>query len=605
MGEKARLLFQDYRILKRFWPYARPFRWLILASILSIPAVSLLGLAQPMMLLHGIDVNLQGIPAPAGRQSVFRLLGLEAALNRGLAGVTTSGLIFAGLVVAEYALRSLQIYTLQYAGLRSIGRLRADMYDHVSSQSASYFDRNPTGALLTRSTSDIEALGEALATGVVTILGDVFNLVAITIAMLLLKVELTLVSFAIAPVLIVVVNFFRKRLKEAFIGVRKTLAEVSAFLQEHLAGVRIVQLFNHEAKTYAAFKVKNLKNLRQAQASNIYDASMYAIMEGMATLCVAGMLWYGGGQVLQGVLTLGLLVAFIEYIQRVFVPIKEFSGKFAVLQQAVAAMDRVVEQLDTHQKIAPGEVAIERASGSIRFRDVRFRYSPAGPEVLKGIGFDVQPCQVVALVGTTGSGKTTVGKILTRMYDGYEGSVTVDGVELRRIRLESIRSQVGVVQQDVILFNGTIEFNISLGNPAISRERVIEAAKLVQAHGFISALPDGYDFMVAERGANLSAGQAQLLAFARVMAHDPPIVMLDEATASVDSRTEALIQRAIEVIFQKKTVLVIAHRLSTIQAADKILVMQRGEIVESGTHEELLRLEGYYARLYHTGFEEP
>lgn len=594
----------DLRLLRRYWPFASPFRRLVFVALLSIPVVSLLALGPPFLMMHGIDVNLTGRPAKPVFAGMLELVGLASALEPGEHGLGVTCLLFVGVAIAEYLGRSLQVFTLQYAGHRSVGLLRQTLFRHVSSQSAAFFDRNPTGALLTRTTNDIESLGESLTTGAITILADVFNIVAIAAFMLTLSVKLTLVSFAIAPILVVVVNFFRRRLKETFLGVRRALAEVNAFLQEHLAGVGIVQLFNREAKTYEEFKSRSIKHLRQTQRSNIYDASLYAIMEGMASLCVAGLLWYGGLNVMEGVLTLGLLVAFIEYIQKIFVPIKEFSGKFAFLQQAVAAMERVVELLDTHQEIVDGTRSLSSPTGAITFEDVRFQYTESGGEVLKGISLEVRPNEVLAIVGATGSGKTTIGKLLTRMYEGYRGSITLDGHELDELTADSVRAHIGVVQQDVTLFSGSVAFNIGLGNPAIDRARTIEAAKLVQAHEFIEALPGGYEFQVSERGANLSAGQAQLIAFARVMAHDPPIVLLDEATASVDSRTEAAIQTAIELIFRTKTVIVIAHRLSTIQAADQIVVMHQGEIVEIGTHSELLEKNGRYARLYRTGFAE-
>lgn len=592
----------DLRTIRRFWPYARKYRVMILAAVISVPLVSIFGLLPPFLLMHGIDVNIQGHPPHAIVSTLMQWLGWNTPLLVGKTGLYATAALFFWVILVDYVARSLQTFVLQYAGSQSVGALRRALFEHVSSQSAGFFDRNPTGALLTRTTNDIEALGDSLATGVVTILGDIFNLIAISTFMLLLSPSLTLVTFAIAPLLVITVNFFRRKLKQYFLEVRRTLAEVNAFMQEHLAGVRIVQLLNKNERVYTQFKEKNTRNLRAAQSSNIYDASLYAVMEGMASLSIALLLWYGGMKTLEGLLTIGLLAAFIEYTQRVFVPIKEFSGKVATLQQAVAAIERVGELMDTHQEITPGTRRLERATGAIRFQDVRFRYSERGGEVIKGISFDVKPQQVIALVGATGSGKTTIGKILTRMYDGYSGSVLLDGQELRDLTPESVRAQIGVVQQDVILFNGSIAFNIALGNPSISLEKVKEAARLVQADAFIQALPGGYDFRVAERGANLSAGQAQLLAFARVMAHDPPIVVLDEATASIDSQTEAAIQAAIAEIFKRKTALVIAHRLSTIQAADCILVMHRGEIVESGTHAQLLELCGVYSELYHTGF---
>lgn len=594
----------DFQTLRRFWPFLEPFRVLLFTSVGLVPLISLVGLAPPFLLMHGIDVNLQGHPGHALIRWILTTFGLQQALLQGYEGLLVTTTLFFGSVGLEYVIKSLQTYALQFSGLSAIGALRRAIYRHITGQSARYFDRNPTGALLTRATSDVESLSESLTMGMVTLLTDVFNVLAITGFMLMLSPGLTLVTFLVAPVLVLVVNFFRRKMKVSFIEVRKTLAEVNGFMQEHLSGVRIVQLFAQEPAVSAQFKAKNLPNLKAAQANNIYDASLYAIMEGMASICIAMGLWYGGVQVIQGALTLGLLVAFIEYTQRLFVPVKEFSGKVAILQQAVAALERVGELLDTHQGISKGEREAPPAQGRLVFDDVSFAYSDKGGDVLKHVSFEVRPGQVIALVGATGSGKTTLGKLLTRSYEGYRGSIRFEGEELSALTPASVRRQVGVVHQDVTLFTGTIAFNIGLGNPNITQAQVEAAAKLVQAHAFIQRLPGGYAFEVAERGANLSAGQAQLLAFARLMAHDPPIVVLDEATAAIDSQTEALIQQAVEAVLSRKTALVIAHRLSTIERSDQILVLHLGELVEAGTHAELLAKNGIYARLSQSGFSD-
>lgn len=581
-SKPKRSLLSDMGMFLRFWPYARRYKAFIFAAIILMPISTLMTLAQPWLLKQAIDEDLA---------------------NKDLDGLALTAGLYLGAVLLEYVMRSSQIYSLQYAGYRSVADLRDAVFEHVANLSASFFDRNPTGSLLVRSTNDIEALGESLGTGVVTIISDVILLVGILSAMLLLNVKLTLVSLIAAPLIVVMVNFFRKRLRQAFLAVRKNLSTVNGFLAEHLYGVKVIQLFNRGGRTYDEFKALNFKYLRATQTSNIYDASLYALVDGMSSVAIALMLWYGAGQTVQGAVSAGLLVSFIRYLQKMYEPVKELSAKFAILQQSVAALERILGLLDTPSDLEPGVDSINNPRGDISFDNVTFAYKD-GPQVLHGVDFQVQSGEVLALVGATGSGKTTIGKLLARTYGGYKGSILLGGQEVAKAKLEDLRSAVGIVHQDVTLFKGSISFNISLGNPGIDQTKVEEAARLVQADLFIDRLPGGYDFQVTEEGANLSSGQAQLISFARAMAHDPPIIVLDEATASVDSQTEAAIQEAIEVIFERKTVLVIAHRLSTIQKADQILVLANGKVAERGNHESLMAQAGIYADLYARGFSE-
>ena len=570
----------DLALWRRFWTFAAPHRRMIVAALILMPLASLATLAQPWLLKLGIDEHIAVGDAD---------------------GLLPVALALLGAIVVEYLLQGGQTWLLNVAGLRTLSDLRRALYRHVMAQGSAFFDRRPTGSLLTRTTTDVEALGEVLMLGAITVVADVLSIVGIFVAMMLLDPKLTLLTFAVSPILVGIVDLFRRRLRHYSETIRRAMASTNGFLAENVVGVKVVQLFGREQKSVSEFKNMSYEFLDAFRRSNWYDASLYAIMDGVASVCVALMLWYGGARHLDGALSVGLLVAFIEYIGRIFVPIRELSGKVATLQRAVAALDRVFGLLDTHAEIPPGKTfEVGTSCGAIRFDGVSFTYPTTTRPVLRDVSFSMRPGQVTALVGATGSGKTTIGKVLTRTVEGYEGSITLEGHELSSLDPALVRAVVGVVHQDVFLFDGTVLDNITLGDPHIDGARAEAAARLVGAHEFIMTLPGGYEARVRERGANLSAGQAQLLAFARAMAYDSPVLILDEATANIDSMTEVAIQRAIERILEMKTVLVIAHRLSTIQQADEILVLHHGEVVERGNHGELLALGGRYARLYAT-----
>ena len=580
MTEPQRPPTDDLALMKRFWVYLRPRKRAIGIGLALVPFLTLARLAQPWLLKIGIDDH---ILAP-GSTGLGRIAGA-----------------LLGVVVLAYLLTAIQTWLLQIAAIEAIGALRTAIHRHVMAQGAAFFDTHASGSLLTRTTTDVEALGETLTMGVIGMVADAMTILGILGAMLWLDWELTLVTFAISPLIIVTVNLFRKGLRHYSMQIRRSLSRLNGYLAEHLVGMEVIRILGRAPKSRQEFKSLNFAYLDAYRKSNWLDASLYAIMDGVSTLCVAAMLWIGGGRVLDDPadgITLGLLVAFIEYITRIFVPIREFSGRIATLQRATAAMERIFRLLDTHQPITPGTHAEPmQADEMITFEGVSFRYRADGEEVLKGVSFELTPGKVVALVGRTGSGKTTLGKRLVRMYDGYSGSIRWGAHELKSLAPDTVRAGVAMVHQDVHLFKGTLWSNIAMGNPEITRERAEAALRQVLADPLLDSLPGGLDAPISERGMHLSAGEGQLIAFARAVAHEAPVLILDEATSSIDSLLEARIQEALERLLAMKTVLVVAHRLSTVQQADEILVLDHGQVIERGDHESLLAAGGAYARL--------
>ncbi len=583
--------------LRRFWTYARPHRrwmWLGLAMIPVVAAVSAL---RPLLVKQAIDGDIVAGDAY---------------------GLRFTAMLFLVAVMAEFFASAVQVYALQRVGYVTISDLRRAIFRHVIRLPARFYDRTPIGNLLSRSTSDIEALSETLAFGVFTILTDIAVIVAIVAAMFMLDARLTLISLAVAPVLAILVRYFSARLRALQLEIRKAQSVQSGYLAEQLAGVTVTQLFGREPATAAEFERLGGRYLRATKTANWYDASLYSLMDGISALCVALLIYYAAPELFPATaagtgVTLGLLFAFIDYLQRVFVPIREFSAKLATIQRAVASLERIYSLLDepAEARSAPGAAdPLLGFTGGVSVRDLRFRYRDDAPEVLRGISFDIAPGEIVAVVGRTGSGKTSLGRILTRTYDEYAGSVQLHtptgAVEVRDVVPDALRSHVLMVQQDVFLFNDDVAQNVSLGEPGLAGDpaRIEAALRTVQAMDFVSAR-GGLGFVVGERGRNLSSGEQQLLAFARVAARAPTLLILDEATASVDSMTEHKVQAAIEELLRGRSVLVIAHRLSTVRRADKILVMSAGEVVEQGTHEALLARGGVYAELYRMGFKEP
>ena len=583
MATEDRLKETDWSLLKKFWAFVHPYRRHIYFAFFAVPFMTGLTLLQPYLLKVGID---------------------EYILPGKTEGLGTLALTLLALVGGSYLLNGIQSYRMQWAVIQAIGDLRQGLFRHVMKQSNRFFDRHSSGALLTRSTTDVESLGEMVNTGMLGMFADTLMIIGIIVTMLSLNLKLTLLTFCVAPLVIFIVNICRRKLRFYGLQIRESLARLNGYLAEHLLGIRVVRAFGRAETSLDEFKAINFSYLTAYKRSNWYDASLYAVMDGLSSFCVALMLWYGGFQLLEGDdnFSLGLLVAFVEYTSRLFIPVRDLSGKVATLQRSMAAMERIFGLLEDKDEIPEGKQRLE-ASDSLtwQMQHVSFRYHDHLPRVLKDISLELKPGKSVALVGRTGSGKSTIGRLLTRTYAGYEGNILVGGTELSDINLHDLRRLVSVIHQDVFLFAGTIRDNIGLGVEEATDEIVVAAAKWVGAHEFIEKLPGGYDFEVKERGANLSAGQGQLIAFARAIAKDSPFLILDEATSNVDPSLEATIQETVQRIVRDKTVLLVAHRLSTIEAADEIIVLGDGAILERGPHQTLAKAGGPYQELLESG----
>jgi ATP-binding cassette subfamily B protein len=573
----------DSRLLLRLLAYLKPYKAQVAAAFLLIVAMSGLDLLGPYLTKLAIDQYI----AKGDAAGLSRLAGLYLAA-----------------LVAAFWVRFGQLYLLQMAGQGVMLDLRREIFGHLQRLHVAYFDRNPVGRLMTRVTTDVDAVNDLFTSGVVTVFGDLLTLLGIMGVMLAMNWRLALVTFAVIPFFFVVTNWFRHGARESFREVRRCIAQINAYLQENLAGMVVVQLYRREERNADGFAAINRAhadaNLRQI----FYYAVFYPVIDFLAAIAIALILVYGGGRVLVGALSLGALVAFVQYSERFWRPISDLSEKFNLLQAAMASSERIFTLLDTPpQVVGPAApTTLSRVRGRVAFEGVHFAYNP-GEWVLRDLDFAVEPGTRVALVGATGAGKTSIISLLNRFYDVQQGRITLDGVDLRELDPAQLRSAMALVLQDVHLFSGTIASNIRLGS-AIPDQQVQAAARAVHAHRFIESLPQGYETEVKERGSTLSVGQKQLLSFARALAHDPRLLVLDEATSSVDTETEALIQDALGVLLRGRTAIVIAHRLSTIQNVDQILVLHKGRIRERGTHQELLARRGLYWRLYQLQYQE-
>ena len=569
----------DARLMRRLLQYLRPYWRQVALSFVAIIVGSAAQLAQPYLIKVAIDRYIAA--------------GQLEALDR------LAALYFVILVIAFIADYG-QTWTMQLTGQKLMFDLRTAIYGHLQRLDLKYYDRNPVGRLMTRVTSDVDVLNDLFTAGVVTIFGDVFTLIGIMVVMLWMNWRLAAVTFCVLPLIVLITQWFRRNVRESYRVVRAWIARINGFLQENITGMSTVQLFRREGLNFARFDEIDRKHRDANIESIFYYAIFYPAVEAVSALASALIIWYGGGSVIQGTLTLGALVAFLQYAQRFFRPISDMSEKFNVLQSAMASSERIFTLLDEPVVVTPPAHPVARpasAAGHIRFEGVSFAYT-ADQYVLKDINFEVKPGERVGIVGATGSGKTTLINLLLRFYDVNHGRITIDGVDVRELELAELRSLFSLVLQDVHLFSGTIADNIRLGNRSIDDERVRRAAQAVHADGFIARLPNGYASAVAERGATLSVGQKQLLSFARALAFDPRVLILDEATSSVDTETELLIRDALHALMAGRTTIAIAHRLSTIQDMDKILVLHKGRLRESGTHQELLAARGIYFRLF-------
>jgi ATP-binding cassette, subfamily B, multidrug efflux pump len=591
----------DARLMRRLLEYLRPYWRQVGIAFVTIIVSAVSSLVQPYLIKVAIDRYIS---------------------QRQLAGLDGLAVLYLAVLVASFAAEYVQTWTLQLTGQHIMHDLRMAIYRHLQRLDLRYYDRNPVGRLMTRVTSDVDVLNDLFTSGVVTIFGDVFTLVGIMGVMLWMNWRLALVAFSVLPLIFFVTQWFRRHVRDSYRTVRGLIARINAFLQENITGMSTVQLFRRERLNFARFDAIDREH-RDANIDSIfYYAVFYPAIEVVSTLATSLIIWYGGGSVLQRTLTLGALVAFVQYSQRFFRPISDMSEKFNVMQSAMASSERIFRLLDEPVAIESPAVPKRRpapAQGHIRFEQVWFAYNraearhTAGGEagetglpnwVLQDITFDVRPGERVGIVGATGSGKTTLINLLLRFYDVMRGRITIDGVDIRQLDLADVRGLFSLVLQDVHLFSGTVADNIRLGNPAIDDERVRNAARAVHAEPFIMRLSDGYAAAVAERGSTFSVGQKQLLSFARALAFDPRVLVLDEATSSVDTDTELIIRDALRVLMAERTTIAIAHRLSTIQDMDKILVLHRGQLRESGTHQELLAQRGIYFKLFELQYRQ-
>lgn len=568
------------RVLRLAYPYRGIF---LLAAFLAI-VLAPLAIARPFLIKTMVD---------------------DYIFKNDIRGLTILGLIVVAILIVEVIFRYIFIYSTNYLGQSVIKDLRVRIFEHISSLKLKYFDRTPIGTATTRTINDIEAINTVFSQGAITIIADLLTLVAVFIIMFVTSWKLTLICLTTFPFLVLAGYIFKEKVRKAYQIVRTQISKMNAFLQERITGMRIVQIFNAEKQEAQKFKAINRAYTQANLDSILYYAVFFPAVEIIQAISLALMVWWGAGEAIRNEVSLGTLVAFPLYLSMLFRPIRTLADRFNTLQMGLVAADRVFGILDNDSQIKNvGEDVPVKLKGEVRFENVWFAYVD-DEYVLKNVSFDIKPNETLAIVGSTGSGKSTIINLLNRFYEINKGKILVDGEKIQSYELQAYRSRIAMVLQDVFLFSGTVYENIALRNPKIDKKQVVNAAKMIGAHEFIQKLPNGYDYKVMERGATLSMGQRQLISFVRALVFDPDILILDEATSSIDPETESVIQFAIETLISKRTSIIIAHRLSTIRHADNVLVLDRGEVKEFGNHEDLLKIEdGHYRNLYEMQFFE-